>query len=84
MNTKLIESLVQIIQSLAPEEQLLLENRLKIPRKDRNQSYQELIELREKIFTRRGGQPLLPEPDEMIWQMREERIAEIMRSCQDS
>jgi hypothetical protein len=85
MNTKLVESLAQIIQSLAPEEQILLEERLKaIPKKDWRQSYQELNELRERIFARRDGQPLSPEPDEIIWQMREERTAEIMQSLQDS
>ncbi|MBW4475051.1 MAG: hypothetical protein KME45_32425 [Stenomitos rutilans HA7619-LM2] len=85
MNTKLVESLAQIIQSLAPEEQTLLEERLKAtPKKDWRQSYQELNELRERIFARRDGQPLSPEPDEIIWQMREERTAEIMQSLQDS
>ena len=85
MNTKLVESLAQIIQSLAPEEQTLLEDRLKAtPKKDWRQSYQELNELRERIFARRDGQPLSPEPDEIIWQMREERTAEIMQSLQDS
>ena len=85
MNTKLVESLAQIIQSLAPEEQVLLEERLKAtPRKDRQQSYQDLLELRKKIFARRGDQPLFPEPDEVIWQMREERTAQIMQSLQDS
>ena len=85
MNTKLVESLAQIIQSLAPEEQSLLEERLKAtPKKDWRQSYEELNELRERIFARRDGQPLSPEPDEIIWQMREERTAEIMQSLQDS
>ncbi|KAM3101096.1 hypothetical protein ACKFKF_09790 [Phormidesmis sp. 146-12] len=85
MNTKLVESLAQIIQSLAPEEQTLLEERLKAtPKKDWRQSYQELNELRKRIFARRDGQPLSPEPDEIIWQMREERTAEIMQSLQDS
>lgn len=85
MNTKLVESLAQIIQSLAPEEQALLEERLKATtQKERQQSYQELNELRERIFARRDGQPLSPEPDEIIWQMREERTAEIMQSLQDS
>ncbi len=85
MNTKLVESLAQIIQSLAPEEQALLEEKLKAtPQKDWQQSYQQLIELKEKIFARRDGQPLSPEPDEIIWQMREERTTEIMQSLQDS
>jgi len=85
MNTKLVESLAQIIQSLAPEEKTLLEERLKAtPKKDWRQSYQELNELRARIFARRDGQPLSPEPDEIIWQMREERTAEIMQSLQDS
>lgn len=83
MNTKLVESLAQIIQSLSPEEQTLLEEKLKQPYGERQASYQQLIELREKIFARRGGQSLVPEPDEMIWQMREERTAEVMQSLQD-
>jgi hypothetical protein len=84
MNTKLVESLAQIIQSLSAEEQTLLEEKLKRPYEERQAAYQQLIELRGKIFARRGGEPLLPEPDEVIWQMREERTTEIMQSLQDS
>jgi hypothetical protein len=84
MNTKLVESLVQIIHSLDPEEQTLLEEKMRKPQNDRQDSYQKLLEVREKIFARRGGEPLSPEPDEVIWQMREERSAELMQALQDS
>jgi hypothetical protein len=62
------------------EERLKAIPRKAMPKKDWRQSYQELNGLRERIFARRDGQPLSPEPDEIIWQMREERTAEIMQS----
>ena len=83
MNTKLVESLVQIIQSLTPEEQALLEEKLK-PRKNWQQEYQKLLELRARIFARRGGKPFEPLLDEYIQTTRDERTAqqdELIRSC---
>ncbi|AFY76018.1 MAG: hypothetical protein IGR93_17765 [Hydrococcus sp. C42_A2020_068] len=65
MNTKLVNSLVQIIQSLTPEEQALLEERLQ-SKKNWQQEYQKLLEVRAKIFARRKGKPLEPTPEEII------------------
>ena len=81
MNTKLVESLVQIIQSLDPEEQALFEEKMKKPQNDRQEAYQKLIEVRDEIFARRGGKPLDISTEDIaegIRQMREERTEQIM------
>lgn len=82
MNTKLIDSLVQIVESLSPEEQNLLEEKLKAHTTKHNpqEEYQKLVQLREQIFARRGGKPLNPPPEEIIQQMREERDEQFMRA----
>jgi hypothetical protein len=58
MNTQLVESLVQIVRSLTPEEQVLFEAKLKPERYKWQEDYQKLKELRARIFTRRGGEAL--------------------------
>ncbi len=59
MNTKLVESLVQIIQSLTPEEQALLSSKLKF-KNNWQEEYQKLLQLRDRAFRRlNGGSTLL-------------------------
>lgn len=83
MNTKLIDSLVQIVLSLNPEEQALLEEKLRAYKTQLSwqEEYQKLLDVREKIFARREGKPLEPTPEELIHQMREERTTQLMQAC---
>jgi hypothetical protein len=81
MNTKLVDSLVQIIESLTPEEKALLNRKLKPQQNQKQQEYQKLLELRARIFVRRGGQLLIPPGEEIIRQMREERTDELVQAC---
>ncbi len=75
MNTKLVESLVQIIQSLTPEEQALLSTKLKL-KNNWQEEYQKLLQLRARVFTRRGEKPFDPPLDEYIQITRDERTAQ--------
>jgi hypothetical protein len=83
MNTKLVDSLVEIVLSLTPEEQALLEEKLKAKKTQPNwqEEYQKLLSVRAKIFTRREGKPLEPTPEELIHQMRSERTEQLMQAC---
>jgi hypothetical protein len=80
MNTKLVESLVQIIESITPEEQTILEEKLQAKKQKPTwqENQQKLRELQKKVFERRGGKPLEPSPEEIIHQIREERTEQIM------
>lgn len=80
MNVPLVESLVQVIFSLSPEERALLEERLH-RKTDWRETLQNMQELGDKITARRGGQPLEPPPEEIIRQMREERAEQLMNNC---
>lgn len=75
MKTKLVESLVQIIQSLTPEEQALLSSKLKF-KNNWQEEYQKLLQLRAKVFARRGEKSFDPPLDEYIQITRDERIAQ--------
>ncbi|MDZ7960314.1 MAG: hypothetical protein RMY34_20935 [Aulosira sp. DedQUE10] len=75
MNVKLVESLAQIIQSLTPEEQDLLNERLNYQKLSQTKQ-QKLEQLREKIFARREGEPFNPPLDQYIQSTRDERTAE--------
>jgi hypothetical protein len=79
MNTKLLDSLVQIIESLTPEEQTILEKKLQAKKNKPNwqENQQKLIELRQKIFERRGGKPFDPPLDYYIQEARDERDQQI-------
>ena len=82
MNTQLVETLVQIVNALTPEEKALLKK--KIDRPSWEEEYQKLVEVREKIFARRGGKPFDPPLDEYIQMTRDERTAEqdeLIRTC---
>lgn len=80
MNQQLVNSLVQIIESLTSEERQLLEVRLD-RKKNLEFSKECLTQLHRQITARRGGKPLnLSTEDivEHIHQMREERTQQIM------
>ena len=82
INTKLVESLVQIIESLYPEEQTLLSEKLQTTEIQQNQleNYKKLLELRVNIFGQREGKSLEPETEEIIYQMRKERSEQLMQA----
>jgi hypothetical protein len=80
MNQQLVNSLVQIIESLTSEERQLLEARLD-RKKNWKFSKERLTQLHTQIAARRRGKPLnLSTEDivEQIHQMREERTQQIM------
>ncbi|MDJ0728387.1 MAG: hypothetical protein QNJ33_00165 [Crocosphaera sp.] len=82
MNTQLIETLAQIINALTLEEKALLQEKTSL--KNSLEAYQKMVEVREKIFTRREGKPFAPPLNEYIAQTRDERTAqqdEFIRSC---
>lgn len=80
MNTKLVESLVQVINSLSEEEKKLLEEKLQ-PESDWEKQRSRIIERAKKISDRNQGKPLSPSVTEIIHQMREERDEQLMRAC---
>ena len=80
MNTKLVESLVQVINSLSEEEKELLEQKLK-PQSGWEKQRSRIIEKANKIHARRGGKPFKPSVTEIIHQMREERDEQLMQAC---
>jgi hypothetical protein len=86
MNTKLVDSLVQLIESLSPAERTLLEEKLNARGQKPNpqEEYRLLVALREKIYARRGGQPFDPRLDQYLYEGRDERTAlhdELVRGC---
>ena len=80
MNTKLVESLVEVINSLSSEEKNLLQEKLQ-----RQENWEEqrnrIIARAQKIHARRGGKPFKPSVTEIIHQMREERDEQLMQAC---
>ena len=72
MNTQLVESIVQLIKSLTPEEQALLEEKLHAKDNDWQAKYQRIIELKSKVFARRGGKSFDPPLEEYIQAARDE------------
>lgn len=83
MNTQLIDSLVQIIQSLSHEERQLLDQRLD-PQTNWQAIQQDLAQIHEQITARRGGVPLNLSSDniaDQIHQMREDRDQQLMEAC---
>ncbi|MCY7391411.1 MAG: hypothetical protein LH647_07915 [Leptolyngbyaceae cyanobacterium CAN_BIN12] len=82
MNTKLVESLVQIIESLSSEERQILEERLNRKR-SWEETKQQLTQIHAQITARRGGKPLdisTEDISELIHQMREERTQQLMEA----
>ena len=80
MNTQLVESLVQVINSLSEAEKNLLQEKLQ-RQSDWEQQRSRIIERAKKIHARRGGQPFKPSVTEIIHQMREERDEQLMQAC---
>jgi CHASE3 domain sensor protein len=80
MNTKLVESLVQVINSLSEEEKKLLEEKLQ-PESDWEKQRSRIIERAKKISDRNQGKPLSPSATEIIHQMRDERDEQLMQAC---
>jgi hypothetical protein len=83
MNTQLVDYLVGVITHLSPEEQTLLQQKLarKKVSQDAQQNYQELLQLRGEIFLRRQGKPLTPSPDDVLYQLREERDEQLISAA---
>jgi hypothetical protein len=75
MNTQLVESLVQIVRSLTPEEQALFETKLKPKRHIWQEQRQKIHALKAEIFARRGGKSFDPPLNVYIQEARDERNA---------
>ncbi|BAZ45403.1 hypothetical protein NIES4102_24250 [Chondrocystis sp. NIES-4102] len=80
MNTKLVESLAQVINSLSSEERNLLEEKLQ-PQSDWEETLERIEARRKKIHARTGGKPFKPSVTEIIHQMRDERDEQLMQAC---
>ena len=80
MNTQLVESLVQVINSLSEEERNLLEEKLH-HKSDWEATLERIEARRKKIHARTGGKPFKPSVTEIIHQMREERDEQLMQAC---
>ncbi|MGB3639791.1 MAG: hypothetical protein WBA39_19775 [Rivularia sp. (in: cyanobacteria)] len=83
MNTRLVESLLQIIKSLTPEEKLFLEEKLKQQKFDLSEQ-QKREQLRNNIYQRREGEAFNPPIEEYVYISRDERSIEqdeILRDC---
>ena len=80
MNTQLIESLIQVINSLSPGERNLLNEKLQ--RQSDWETMRSRIIKRGKIISERNqGQPPSSSVSEIIHQMREERDEQLMSAC---
>lgn len=80
MNAQLVKTLAKIIRTLSEEERELLDSEIR----EKTTGYETLEKMRklgDKIKARRQGKPLKPAPEELIRQMREERMEQIMQSC---
>ncbi len=80
MNTKLVESLVEVINSLSEEEKNFLQEKLQ-RQSDWEKQRSRIIERAKKIHARRGGKSFKPSVTKIIHQMREERDEQLMQAC---
>lgn len=84
MNKLLIESIVQLVNSLPLEERKVVEQKI-LENKDRRENWKEHLERIRKdkaeLYASRGGKPLEPPVDEIIHQMREERTQQLIEAC---
>ena len=80
MNTQLVESLVQVINSLSLEERNLLEEKLQ-RQSDWEKTRSRIIKRGKIISARNQGKPLSPSVTEIIHQMRSERDEQLMQAC---
>jgi len=72
MNTQLVESIVQLIKSLTPEEQALIQAKLH-SQEDWENENQKLQKLKAEVSQRRNDQPFDPTLEDYIHITREER-----------
>ncbi|NJO97154.1 MAG: hypothetical protein HC764_14960 [Pleurocapsa sp. CRU_1_2] len=78
MNTQLVESLVQVINSLSSEERTLLQEKLQ--RQSNWKEQRSRIIKRGKIISDRNqGKPFKPSVTEIIHQMREGKDEQLMQ-----
>jgi hypothetical protein len=75
MNTQLVESIVQLIKSLTPEEPALIEAKLP-SQEDGKTEYQKLLQLKRKVSERRNNKPFDPPIEDYLYITREERNAQ--------
>ncbi len=80
MNTQLVESLVQVINSLSSEERNLLQEKLQ-RQVDWEKTRSRIIKRGKTIKDRHQGKPFSPSVTEIIHQMREERDEQLMQAC---
>ena len=80
MNTQLVESLIQVINSLSPGERNLLNEKLQ-RQSDWSKMRSRIIKRGKIISQRNQDQPLSPSVSEIIHQMREERDEQLMSAC---
>lgn len=89
MNRLLVESLIQVINSLPEEDRTFLEEKLEEKKHEREHfTSSNWQKIRSRILDRgkesslmRGGKPLHPPPEEIIQQLREERTEHLMQAC---
>jgi len=72
MNSQLVESIVQLIKSLSPEEQALIEAKL-YSETDWEREYHKLVQLKLDVASRRGNKPFDPSIDNYLHLTRDER-----------
>ncbi len=80
MNSQLVKTLAQIIQTLSEEERILLESELQ-PKQDWETTKKRILERNCKLNQPIEGKPLEPNFDEIFAQMREERSEELRQAC---
>jgi len=83
MNNQLVESIVQLIKTLTPEEQALIEAKL-YSQEDWQGEYEKLLQLKRKVATRRDNQPFNPPIEDYLDWTRDERTAqqdELISNC---
>jgi len=73
MNSQLVDSLVQIVRSLTPEEQAMFQAKLKPRRHNWQEQRQKIHAQKAEIFARRGGKPFDPPLNIYIQEARDER-----------
>ncbi|NEP43273.1 MAG: hypothetical protein F6K35_30240 [Okeania sp. SIO2H7] len=79
MNAQLVKTLAQIIRTLSEEERELLDSEIR-PLSSDIETLEKMRKLGDKIQSRRQGKPLKPNPEELIREMREERIEQIIQA----
>lgn len=83
MNNQLVESIVQLIKTLTPEEQALIEAKL-YSQEDWQGEYEKLLQLKEKVAIRRDNQPFDHPIEDYLDLTRDERTAqqdELISNC---